>query len=75
MAKYNEDYKERFKVEYRELKDRYNKLNSTIEAYYDNTLTFQPKTPIRLLEEQLKVMSNYLVVLGLRAEFEGIILD
>lgn len=66
------DYIERFKLEYKELKDKYNKLHRMIIKYEAGTLEFTPTTPIHLLEEQAKFMGNYLRVLEIRAEIEKV---
>jgi hypothetical protein len=75
------DYKERFKAEYYQTKIRYEKLkkfNTKIEAsnrtMYMRPCVEMPKhdCPPDLLEEQQRVMGNYLHILEVRAEIEGI---
>ena len=80
----SEDYKERFKAEYYQTKIRYEKLkkfNTKIEAA--NSMSYDPirkhKCPMpqhdcpgELLREQQSVMGNYLHILEVRAEIEGI---
>ena len=79
----SEDYKERFKAEYYQTKIRYERLkafNNKIEAanetlyYRDNVRVEMPRhdCPERLLLEQQSVMGNYLHVLEVRAEIEGV---
>lgn len=68
----SENYKERFKAEYYQTKIRYDKLHKMIIKYEANTLDFTPDTPIHLLEEQVKLMGNYLRILEIRAEIEKI---
>lgn len=68
----SENYKERFKGEYYQIKIRYDKLHKMIIKYYANTLEFTPDTPIHLLEEQVNFMGNYLRILEIRAEIENI---
>lgn len=81
------DYKERFKAEYYQTKIRYEKLktfNNKIEAaqatgcepigFNGRKRVEMPKhdCPEYLLREQQGVMGNYLHVLEVRAEIEGI---
>lgn len=66
------DYKDRFKIEYMQLKERYTKLHSIIIKYHAGTLEFTPNCPIYWLEEQAKYMGNYLKILEIRAEIEKI---
>ena len=77
------DYKERFKAEYYQTKNRYEKLkkfNTKIEAArsvaYSTKRVDMPKhdCPDELLREQQSVMGNYLHILEVRAEIEGITL-
>ena len=68
------DYKERMAQEYRELKERYEKLHRIIVKYEAGTLEFTPSCPIGLLKAQAKAMGEYLYALEVRAEIEGITL-
>jgi hypothetical protein len=77
----SEDYKARFMAEYYQTKIRYEKLkkfNTKIEAarsvHYSTKRVEMPKhdCPDELLREQQSVMGNYLHLLELRAEIEGI---
>jgi hypothetical protein len=81
----SEDYKERFRAEYYQLKERYERLrafNIKIEAAKwascsDERLDIEtPKhdCPDQLLREQEEAMSEYLKVLEIRAVLEGIVL-
>ena len=47
-----EDYKERMKQEYQELKERYNNLHKFIVKYEAGTLDFQPDCSLELLKRQ-----------------------
>lgn len=69
------DYKERFKVEYKQLDIRLSKLNNMINKYYKNLLDFRPSVPMPILERQAEVMQGYKDILRVRAEIEGINLD
>lgn len=64
------DYKRRIIDEYKELKERANKLGTMISHYYAGTLDFKPTCPIELLETH--TMYAYLKILEQRAEIEGI---
>lgn len=66
------DYKDRFKAEYYQAKIRYDKLDDMTVKYEANTLTFTPKCSLELLKEQKKFLGNYIRILKIRAEIEGI---
>ena len=66
------DYKERFKAEYYQTEIRYNKLHEMIVRYEANVLDFEPKCSIDILKKQASYMGNYLYMLEVRAEIEGI---
>lgn len=66
------DYRERFKAEYYQLKDRYDKLHRMIVKYEAGTLDFQPTCDIEILKKQKGFMGNYLYCLEVRAEIEGV---
>lgn len=79
----SEDYKERFRAEYYQLKIRYERLkafNTKIEAARKVAYTtnkFKCPMPAHdcpdyLLREQQTVMGEYLHILEVRAEIEGI---
>ena len=79
----SEDYKERFKAEYYQTKIRYERLkafNTKIEAANAAKYATSPVTlreprhdcPESLLREQQTVMGNYLHILEVRAEIEGV---
>lgn len=71
------DYKERFKAEYWQLKLRCDRLEdfcNRIEAaeYSDFVPEPQHECPLHLLKEQLTDMKGYLHILEIRAVIEGI---
>ena len=66
------DYKERFKAEYRQTAIRYQKLFRMCVKYKAGTLDFVPSCSIEVLMEQLRHMGQYLMLLEVRAEIEGI---
>ena len=68
----SEDYKDRFKAEYLQLKMRYNKLHNMVVKYEANKLEFKPSCDIELLKKQKAAMGNYLYCLEVRAQVEGI---
>lgn len=68
-------YKERFVNEYRELKERYEKLHKMLVKHDAGTLDFKPTCPVDLLREQKRYMGEYLRILEIRAEIEQINLD
>lgn len=69
------DYKERIKTEYRELKERYRKLNVLLLKHYLGELDFKPDSPIGLLEMQRDYMKKYMTILEERAFHEKIDLE
>ena len=68
----SDDYKQRFKAEYYQTEIRYNKLHEMIVRYEANTLNFEPKCSIDILKKQASYMGDYLYMLEVRAEIEGI---
>ena len=68
----SEDYKDRFKAEYYQLKIRHTKLRNMIVRYEAKTLDFEPTCPIHVLHEQLNHMERYMWLVEVRAESEKI---
>ena len=68
------DYKERMKAEYSELLERYSKLHRMLVKYDAGKLEFTPTCPIELLKKPAKTMVEYLYILEVRAEIEGVTL-
>ena len=68
----SDNYKERFKAEYWQTKIRYEKLHEMIVKYEAGVLKFEPKCPLKVLKEQASYMGQYLYILEVRAEIEGI---
>lgn len=66
------DYKDRFVEEYKNLKDKYDKLHKMLIKYEAGTLEFEPDCSLELLSRQAKCMGEYLKVLEIRAEIEKI---
>lgn len=67
-----ETWQERMQCEYRETKERYEKLNRLLVKHAAGTLDFTLKCPIELLKAQREHMSDYLYTLEIRAEIEGV---
>ena len=68
----SDDYKERFKAEYYQLKIRYIKLQDMVNKYDNGTLGFKPNCSINRLKYQLIAMSDYLNIMQDRAMWEDI---
>lgn len=66
------DYKDRFKAEYYQLKIRCDKLRKMVIKYEAGTLDFTPDCPLELLKNQASAMEHYLYCLEIRAEIEKI---
>lgn len=71
------EYKTRFREEYWQLKERYEKLkvfNNKIEAAAHHNAIKEPEhdTPAYLLREQQAAMGEYLHILEVRAVIEGV---
>lgn len=70
----SEDYKERFRAEYFQLKIRIEGLDNMLKKYKEGTLPFTPSCSYDLLHSQLIAMQEYRNYLTLRAEIENICL-
>jgi hypothetical protein len=68
----SEDYKDRFKAEYWQVKTRFNKLCAMYSKMKEGTLDFKPTCPIEIYTKQLDAMAQYIGILEKRAELEGI---
>lgn len=69
------DYKERFKAEYYQLKIRIDKLDNMLSKMENDELNFTPTCPYELLQNQLKAMLLYEIFLKERAKIEKIDLE
>lgn len=65
-------WQERMKQEYRETKERYEKLHRMVTKYEAGVLEFTPNCSIDLLKQQKRHMGEYLHDLEIRAEIEGV---
>lgn len=68
----SDEYKERFKAEYYQLKIRYDKLDAILNKFEAGILEFKPTCPIGLLFNQKNSMYDYILILEERARIEGI---
>ena len=68
----SEDFKDRFRAEYFQLKNRHNGLNSMLCKMEKGELDFTPKSSYELLHTQWVIMGTYLSLLEERASFEDI---
>ena len=68
------EWQTRFRIEYSESKERYNKLHKMLVKYDAGTLEFKPTCPIELLRKQKATMGEYLNILEIRAEIEKVTL-
>lgn len=71
----SEDYKERFKAEYVQLKNRYDGLLRMIDIWDNGKLLFTPTCPRATYNFQLRAMKEYLDILEIRAKIENIDLN
>lgn len=65
-------WQERMKQEYRETKERYEKLHRMVTKYEAGVLEFTPNCSIDLLKQQKRHMGEYLHDLEIRAEIKGV---
>lgn len=68
----SEDYKDRFKAEFYQLKIRYEKLKVMLDKWDNEKLDFTPTCPRDIYNRQIVFMESYLDILADRAEIEGI---
>ena len=71
----SDNYKERLKAEYLQVKIRYEKLRKMLVKLDAGTLDFTPKCTTALLLEQKRYMGEYIRCLEVRAEVEGVELE
>lgn len=68
----SEDYKDRLRAEYYQVKIRHKKLSEMIAKYAQDKLDFEPNCSLELLQDQLNAMYHYMFVLEIRAKVEKI---
>lgn len=71
----SDDFKDRFKAEYYQLKNRICGLDNMLNKMENGELPFTPKCSYGVLRTQLQIMWAYKAVLEERARIEGIELD
>ena len=71
----SENYKDRFKAEYIQLKNRYEGLKRMTDNWDNGILSFTPTCPRATYNFQLRAMKEYLDILEIRAKIEGINLE
>lgn len=69
----SDDYKDRFKAEYYQLKIRKEKLQKMLNNW--NSLNFEPYCSKDFYDFQLDIMRSYMILLKHRARKENIELD
>lgn len=69
------DYKERFKAEYEQLRIRFKKLNAMLDKWDAGVLNFTPTCPRSIYNIQIRAMEDYLAALEARAVMEGVSLS
>lgn len=70
-----EDYKIRLVNEYKQLKERTDKLCYMLDRWLMNDLDFVPSCSFHLLETQYHIMKAYLNILEQRAEIDNITIN
>lgn len=65
-------YKRRLKIEYKQVKKRYERLKKMLAKHYAGTLEFKLNCPVGLLMDQLESMMSYLNCLEIRARIENV---
>lgn len=68
----SEDYKERFKAEYKQLVIRFEGLKKMLKKWDEGTIAFEPTCPRSTYDMQLKAMPEYIAVLEARAVMEDV---
>ena len=68
----SDDYKERFRAEYRQTVIRYGKLKNMLDRWDDGNLNFTPTCPRSTYNMQIRAMADYIAVLEARAVMEDI---
>ena len=68
----SDDYKDKTKAEYLQLKIRHERLANILKGYREGTLDFEPNCSYDLLHTQLVYMECYMNVLEERAKIEDI---
>lgn len=68
----SDDYEDRFRAEYRQLKFRLKRLQQTLLEMDEGNMELKPACPRMMLDLQVKAMTDYLDILTERAKIEKI---
>lgn len=68
----SEDYRERFKAEYKQLTIRIEGLKGMLKKWDEGTLSVEPTCPRSIYDLQLEGMTDYMAVLEARAVMENV---
>lgn len=68
----SEDYRERFKAEYKQLTIRIEGLKGMLKKWDEGTLSFELTCPRSIYDLQLEGMTDYMAVLEARAVMENV---
>ncbi len=68
----SQDYKDRFKAEFYQVKIRYEKLKEMLDKWDEGTLNFKPTCERSIYDKQIKAMEDYMDILGDRAFIEDV---
>lgn len=71
----SDNYKNNFIAEFNQTYIRFTKLRDMCQKWYNNELDEVPAGPKEIYDAQLTYMLNYLAILWVRAEMEGITLE
>ena len=71
----SDDYKERFRAEFYQLRIRYEKLVAILDLYDNHELDFELTCPRELYAKQIEGMEMYMDTLYDRAAIEGVDLE
>ena len=71
-AMLSDDYRERMKAEFYQLKERIDRLDCLLTRWDKGELKFKPNTPYRILTAQLFSMLSYAAILEERCHIEGV---
>ncbi|PWJ14613.1 hypothetical protein SAMN02910325_00598 [Ruminococcus flavefaciens] len=71
----SDDYKDRFKAEYYQVKTRLEKLEAMLDKWDKGELDFTPTCPRMIYDGQVQAMSDYCSALIARAAMEHIVIE
>lgn len=68
----SDNYKDRFKAEYYQLVERFNRLSVMLDKWDDGKLEFEPTCNRGIYNFQIRAMADYIATLETRAMIEKI---